>query len=94
MADKATGRWVNGEWIPSVEGSAHDETGALAVDEAQKKARKAITAKDAPSGRPSPPDTTGMSLVQAAAANTAYKKKLAAWEASKRTPGAQASAIE
>jgi hypothetical protein len=70
---------------------------AAAVEARQEAARRAMTAKSSmPADRPKPPDTKGMSLVQAAAANAAYKKRLAVWEAGRKagTAGAQASAIE
>lgn len=91
---KTSGRWVDGAWIPEVEGRAVDPNAGVAVADAQEAARRKIVgAVDAT--MPRPPNTTGMGLSAAAAANTTYKKALAAWEAKRsKTAGAQASAIE
>jgi hypothetical protein len=71
-----------GETYSSTPGDRTQEESALAVEENQEKARKAITAKDQTDpDMPKPPNTAGMGLVQAAAANADYNRRLAAYRA-------------
>ena len=51
--------------------------------------RRGMTVAEPAEGRPTRPDTAGMDLGEAAAANKKYKAELAAWEKRQKDPAAK-----
>jgi hypothetical protein len=71
-----------------------EEEAALAQAKRQEEARQKMVGK-VDASMPKPPNTAGMTIVQAAQANTDYRKRLAEWRQKKvQTAGEQAGAIE